>query len=61
MKRNDKKFHHSLNIEKTMTYDIRNPGPGMGQTQRCGRIKLVKDIPTMCVCNYFFRNILLRL
>jgi hypothetical protein len=28
-----------LNIKKTMTYDIWNPGPGLGQTQECGEIK----------------------
>jgi len=22
-----------------MTYDIRNPGPGLGQAQKCGRVK----------------------
>jgi hypothetical protein len=39
IKRNGKKFHHSLNIKKTMAYDIGNPDPGMGQTPRCGRVK----------------------
>jgi len=24
-----------------MTYDIRNPGPGLGQSQKCGRAKLL--------------------
>jgi hypothetical protein len=27
-----------------MTYDVGNPGPGMGQAQKCGRIKPVKKI-----------------
>ena len=27
---------NSLNTKKTMTYDIGNLGPGLGQTQRCG-------------------------
>jgi len=29
------------------TYDIGNPEPGLGQAQICGRIKLVKGIPTL--------------
>jgi hypothetical protein len=24
-----------------MTYDVGNPGPGLGQAQKCGRIKPV--------------------
>jgi hypothetical protein len=24
-----------------MTYDVENPGPGLGQAQKCGRVKLV--------------------
>jgi hypothetical protein len=27
---------NSLNTKKTMTYDIANLGPGLGQTQQCG-------------------------
>ena len=34
----------SLNIKKTMTYDVRNPGSGLGQAQKCGRVKLVNTI-----------------
>jgi len=30
-----------------MTYDVRNPGPGFGQAQKCGRIKSVTGIPTL--------------
>jgi len=26
----------SLNIKKTTTYDIGNPGPGLGQEEKCG-------------------------
>jgi hypothetical protein len=26
---------------KIRTYYIRNPGPGLGQTQKCGRVKSV--------------------
>jgi len=25
-----------LNTKKTMTYDVGTPGPGLGQTQKCG-------------------------
>jgi hypothetical protein len=34
--------HHSAQItehKKTTTYDIGNSGPGLGQTQTCGRVK----------------------
>ena len=30
---------NSLNINKTTTYVVGNPGPGLGQAQKCGRIK----------------------
>ena len=33
--------------KKTMTYDVGNPGTGLGQVQKCGRIKLVNGIPTL--------------
>jgi hypothetical protein len=26
-------------LKKTMTYDIGNPGPGLGQVQKCGGVK----------------------
>ena len=29
-----------------MTYDIGNPGPGLGQAHKCGRAKPVNGIPT---------------
>jgi len=37
-----------------MTYDIRNPGPGLGQAQKCGWawIKLVNGIPTTPLDNW---------
>jgi hypothetical protein len=39
---------HSLNTKKkTMTYDVGNPGPGLGQTQKCGRVRPVNGIPTI--------------
>ena len=30
-----------FNTKKAMTYDVENPGPGLGQAQKCGRVKLV--------------------
>ena len=30
--------------KKTMTYDVGNLGPGLGQTHRCDRVKLVNGI-----------------
>ena len=30
-----------------MTYDVENPGPGLGQEQKCGRVKLANGIPTL--------------
>jgi len=31
--------------KKTMTYDIGNPSPGLGQAQNFGWIKLVNETP----------------
>jgi hypothetical protein len=31
----------SLNTKKTTTCDIGNPGPGLGQAQKCGEVKPV--------------------
>jgi len=28
-----------MNTKKTTTYDVGNPGPGLGQAQICGRVK----------------------
>ena len=43
--------HHlnSLNLKKTTTYDIGNPGPRLGHAQKCGWVKpaywiLVQDV-----------------
>jgi hypothetical protein len=38
--------HLSLKIKTTTTYDVRNPGPGLEQTQTCGDVKLLIGIPT---------------
>jgi len=37
----------SLNIKKIMTNDVRNPGPCLGQTQKCVRVKPVNGIPSL--------------
>ena len=37
----------SLNTEKTMTYDVENPGPVLGQAQQCGGVNLVNGILTL--------------
>ena len=31
--------------KKTTTYDVGNTGPGLGQAQRCGRVKHVHAFP----------------
>jgi hypothetical protein len=38
---------HSLNTKKTTAYDVGNPSPGLGQTQKCGRFKPVNGITTL--------------
>jgi hypothetical protein len=39
-------FHlNSLNIKKTMIYDEGNSGPGLGQAQKCDRVKPLNEIP----------------
>jgi len=30
-----------------MPYDVGNPGPGLGQIQKCGGVKPVNVIPTL--------------
>jgi hypothetical protein len=37
---------NSLNTKKTMTYDVRNPGPGLWQEQTCDEADLVNGIIT---------------
>jgi len=32
---------NALNAKKTMTYDVENPGTGLEQAQKCGRVKPV--------------------
>ena len=43
--------HLSLQLigtfKNTMTYDIRNPGPGLGEAQTYGRVKLLIGISTL--------------
>ena len=38
----------SLNTKKTTTHDVGDPGPGLGQTQNCGGVKVVNEIPILC-------------
>ena len=33
-----------LSTSLNMTYDVGNPGPGLGQTQKCGEVKPVNGI-----------------
>jgi hypothetical protein len=42
-----------MNTKKTMTYDIGNPDPVLGQTQKCGRVKLFNGIPTILSNGWF--------
>jgi len=32
-----------------MTYDVGNPGPGLGQAQNCGRVKPVKPYTPLLI------------
>jgi len=43
---------NSLNTKKTMTYDVVNPGPNLGQAQKFGGVKLVYGIPTLPLLYY---------
>jgi hypothetical protein len=33
--------------KKPITYDVGNPGPGLGQAPKCSEVKLVNGIPTL--------------
>ena len=35
------------NTRKTTRYDVRNPGPDLGQAQKCGGVKPVNGIPAL--------------
>jgi hypothetical protein len=41
-----------LNIKKTY---VGNPGPGLGQVQKCGRVKVINDIPRISRSLYDIR------
>jgi hypothetical protein len=41
-----------LNINKTTTYDIGNPGPCLGQTQKYGRFKSVNPNPPSLIIGF---------
>ena len=45
-------YLNSLNINKATTYDIGNPGPGLGQTQKCGRVKSVNPNPPSLIIGF---------
>ena len=40
---------NSLNTKKTMTDDVVNPGPGLGQAQKGGGVKLVNGHPQLLI------------
>ena len=42
-----KNKHLLIEHTKTMAYDVGNPVPGLGQAQKCGRVKPVNGIPTL--------------
>ena len=39
--------------KKTTTYDVGNPGPGLEQAQKCGRIKPINGISTLPTCSIY--------
>jgi hypothetical protein len=36
-------------MKKTVTYDIGNPGSGLGQAKKCGGVKSINEIPTFSI------------
>ena len=38
---------NSLNTDKTTTYYVGNPGPGLGQAHKSGRVAPVNGIPPL--------------
>ena len=44
------------NVMKTTTYDVRNPGHGLGYVHKCGGIKLVNQTPTFSSLNNCISN-----
>jgi hypothetical protein len=38
---------NSLITKKTRTNNVGNPGPGLGQAQKCDRVKSFNGIPTV--------------
>jgi hypothetical protein len=36
-----------MNIKKTMTFDVENSGPGLGQAQKCGGVEPVNGNSTL--------------
>ena len=37
-KQNNHLSHQSIEHKEAKTYDVGNPGPGLGQAQKCGRV-----------------------
>jgi hypothetical protein len=44
-------------MKKTMTYDIGNPGPGLGQAQRCGGLSRLLGYQPSPVDNLYLQLI----
>jgi hypothetical protein len=41
---------NSTEQKKTMTFDIKNSGPGLGQAQKGGGVKPINGMPTLPSC-----------
>jgi hypothetical protein len=37
----------NIKHKETMTFDVGNPAPGLGQAQKCGSVILLNGIPTL--------------
>jgi hypothetical protein len=46
----------ALNIKKTKTYGFKNPGHGLGQAQKCDRVKPVKWDPNPPSDNWIYND-----
>jgi hypothetical protein len=40
-------YNKQNKTKQTMSYDIVNSDPGLGQTQQCGRVKPVNGMPNL--------------
>ena len=41
--------YHLKPLNTKKTYDIGNPGPGLEQAQKCGRVKPIIGVPTIAI------------